>query len=60
MIDKVKQIRIDLDKYKDYDYNQSVKDRLNKTLSMYLEELNKSYTRIRCKDTKYVMKEVSR
>ena len=57
---KLDNILSDLNKYKDYDFEKDVNERLRKTLELYMEELDNSYSRLKVKDVLYISKRLSR
>lgn len=57
---KLEYILEDIEKYKDYDFEKDVHERLNKTLQRYLDELENSYLRLKVKNAVYITKRLSR
>jgi hypothetical protein len=46
--------------YSGYNFQQAVKDRLDKTLYSYMDDLDKVCERLREKDNKVIIKELSK
>lgn len=57
---KLEYILEDIEKYKDYDFEKDVHERLDKTLRRYLDELENSYLRLKVKNAVYITKRLSR
>lgn len=57
---KVQQLWDDIKDYQDLTIADNIKDRLQKTLTRYLEDLERSSDRLRGKKTRTVYKELSK
>ena len=52
--------RADLKKMSERDFKTNIQDRLNKTLALYCEELEKANVRLRSKKSLYILRRLNR
>lgn len=52
--------RADLKKMSERDFKTNIEDRLNKTLALYYEELEKANVRLRSKKSLYILKRLNK
>lgn len=59
-MNKINRLLNEMISYSGYNFQQAVKDRLDKTLYSYMDDLDKVCERLREKDNKVIIKELSK
>lgn len=59
-MNKINRLLNEMISYSGYNFQQAVKDRLDKTLYNYMDDLDKVCERLREKDNKVIIKELSK